>query len=111
MIQPSLANAGNPGYSSVMQTREKLDPSWHKARVAARIWLKAHQGKRLSPRDKRLARQFADERGIENRLIQQGVLWFLGGPYRMIQTASGPKPALEALDHPDDLQYALGRTN
>ena len=54
-----------------MQHGENLDPSWHKARIAARIWLKAQQGKPLSPRDKRLARFFAAERSVSNRLIEQ----------------------------------------
>ena len=51
--------------------RETLDPYWHRARIAARIWLKAQQGKPLSLRDKRLARIFAEERGVSNRLIEQ----------------------------------------
>ena len=54
-------------------TRAKLDPSWHKARVAARILLKARQGRPLNARDKRLALRFAADRGVENRLIQQGL--------------------------------------
>ena len=59
-----------------MTKREKLDPSWHKARVAARIWLKAKQGKPLSARDKRLARRFADDPSVEDRLIEQArVYW------------------------------------
>ena len=56
-----------------MFKREKLDPSWHKARVAARIWLKAKSGRPLSARDKRLALLFANDRSVENRLIEQGV--------------------------------------
>ncbi len=59
-----------------MTKRETLDPSWHKARVAARIWLKAKQGKPLSPRDKRLARRFADDPAVEDRLIEQGVAYW-----------------------------------
>ena len=55
-----------------MFKREKLDPSWHKARVAARIWLKAKSGRPLSARDKRLALLFANDRSVENRLIEQG---------------------------------------
>ena len=51
--------------------RETLDPSWHKARVAALIWLKAKHGRPLSPRDKRLARWLVAERGVTNRLIEQ----------------------------------------
>ncbi len=57
--------------------REKLDPSWHKARVAARIWLKAKSGKTLSTRDKRLARLFANDRAVEDRLIDQGVAYWV----------------------------------
>ena len=59
-----------------MTKREKLDPSWHKARVAARIWLKAKQGKLLSARDKRLARLLAADKGVTNRLMEQArVYW------------------------------------
>lgn len=94
-----------------MKRREKLDPFWHKARVAARIWLKAQRGRPLSSRDKRLARWLADERGVENRLIQQGVLAALGGPYRVYQTRSGPKEALYVLDSLEDLADALGNRN
>lgn len=59
-----------------MTKRETLDPSWHKARVAARIWLKAKQGKPLSPRDKRLARILAADKGVTNRLIEQAVTYW-----------------------------------
>ncbi len=59
-----------------MFKREKLDPSWHKARVAARIWLKAKSGRPLSARDKRLALLFANDRSVENRLIEQGVAYW-----------------------------------
>ena len=59
-----------------MTKRETLDPSWHKARVAARIWLKAKQGKPLSARDKRLARLLAADKGVTNRLMEQArVYW------------------------------------
>ena len=56
--------------------REKLDPSWHKARIAARILLK---GRKLSlnARDKRLALRFAADRSVENRLIEQGIAYWL----------------------------------
>ncbi|HYR58072.1 MAG TPA: hypothetical protein VEO95_05565 [Chthoniobacteraceae bacterium] len=94
-----------------MPKREKLDPSWHKARIAARIWLKAQQGQPLSPRDKRLARRFAEDKAVENRLIQQGVLGRLGGPYRIVETRSGPKRLLSVLGDPDELGYVLGRTD
>lgn len=60
-----------------MPRRETLDPSWHKARVAARILLKAEQGKPLSPRDKRLARLLAADKGVTNRLIEQARTFWL----------------------------------
>lgn len=88
--------------------KEKLDPSWHKARVAARIWLKA-QTRPLNARDRRLARLFAQDRGVTNRLIQQGVLGSLGGPYRTIDAASGKRRALESLDDLRELRHVLGR--
>jgi hypothetical protein len=62
--------------------RETLDPYWHRARIAARIWLKAQQGKTLSPRDKRLARLFAEERGVSNRLIEQGRAYWVA-PWKL----------------------------
>lgn len=49
--------------------REKLDPSWHKARVAARIWLKAKQGKSLSARQKCFARVLSNDPCVTNELI------------------------------------------
>jgi len=59
-----------------MTKREKLDPSWHKARVAARIWLKAKQGKPLSARDRRLARLLSADKGVTNRLIEQAISYW-----------------------------------
>lgn len=59
-----------------MKMRETLDPSWHKARVAALIWLKAKRGKPLSPRDKRLARLLAADKGVTDRLIEQAVTYW-----------------------------------
>lgn len=52
--------------------REKLDPFWHKSRIAARIWLKA-QRQPLTKRDKRIARELLSGPGVINRLVQQGV--------------------------------------
>lgn len=52
--------------------KEKVDPSWHKARIAARILLKARK-RPLNARDKRLAKLFADDRAVENRLVEQGL--------------------------------------
>ena len=59
-----------------MPKREQLDPCWHKARVAARIWLKAQQGKPLSARDKRLARILSSDKGVSNRLIEQATVYW-----------------------------------
>ena len=56
-----------------MPPREKLDPSRHKARVAARIWLKAHYGGLLSARDRRLARLFAVDPDVTNNLIHEAI--------------------------------------
>jgi hypothetical protein len=61
---------------------ETLDPYWHRARIAARIWLKAQQGKPLSPRDKRLARMLADQRGVSNRLIEQARAYWVA-PWKL----------------------------
>ena len=91
-----------------MTKREKLDPSWHKARVAARIWLKAKAGRPLSVRDKRLARLFAKDRAVEDRLIQQGILSFLGGPYRRVQTRFGEQRVLDILANDEALHDVLG---
>ena len=54
--------------------REKIDPSWHKARIAARILLKARK-RPLNARDKRLALRFAADKSVENRLVEQGLCY------------------------------------
>ena len=56
-----------------MMKREKLDPSWHKARVAARIWLKAKQGKPLSPRQKRFAGILGSDPEVTDELIHNAL--------------------------------------
>jgi hypothetical protein len=63
-------------YASIVRPmikREKLDPFWHKARVAARIWMKAEQGKPLSPRQKRFARMLAGDPEVTNQLIHDAL--------------------------------------
>jgi hypothetical protein len=55
--------------------KETVDLSWHKARIAARILLKART-RALSPRDKRLAILFAEDSAVENRLIEQGIAYW-----------------------------------
>jgi hypothetical protein len=55
--------------------REKIDRSWHKARIAARILLKARK-RPLNVRDRRLAALFAEDKAVENRLIEQGIAYW-----------------------------------
>ena len=50
----------------------KRDPSWIKARIAARILLRQRVG-RVSARDVRLARQLAHDPGVTDRLIDQAL--------------------------------------
>ena len=90
-----------------MHKREQLDPYWHKARIAARIYMKALRRKSLTSRERRLAVWLSEERGVSNRLIQQGILAALGGPYRIYETKSGPKQALYVIDDLEDLANAL----
>ena len=92
-------------------SREKLDPYWHKASIAARIYMKAVRGGRLTARERRYARAVCEEKGVSNRLIQQGILGALGGPYRVIATRNGPRQALYVLDNLEELADALGRTH
>ena len=64
-----------------MTKREKLDPSWHKARVAALIWLKMKRGKPLSARDKRLAHLLGNDKGVTDRLIEQARVYWTAHRY------------------------------
>ena len=50
----------------------KRDPSWIKARIAARILLRQRVG-RVSARDVRLARRLAHDPGVTDRLIDQAL--------------------------------------
>lgn len=60
----------------------KLDRCWRKSRIAARILLRERAG-RLTPRDVRLARRFAVDKGVTARLIDQALYAFSGQPYRV----------------------------
>lgn len=60
--------------------KERLDPCWHKARIAARIIVKS-RSRPLNARDKRLAARFAADPGVSNRLIEQGVA-FVVAPWK-----------------------------
>lgn len=57
----------------VAHNRTKLDPSWHKSRLAALILLKARAGRSLSARDRRLATWLSEEPDVTDRLISQGI--------------------------------------
>jgi hypothetical protein len=48
------------------------DPSWTKARIAARILMRQQAG-RVLPRDARFAKQLADDPGVTDRLIDQAL--------------------------------------
>ena len=60
---------------------QKPDPYWRGALIAARILRKRESGKRLSPRDRRVARELFEDEGISNRLIDQAVAC-LKAPYK-----------------------------
>ncbi len=60
---------------------QKPDPYWRGALIAARIIRKKEAGKRLSPRDRRIARELFEDEGISNRLIDQAVAC-LKAPYK-----------------------------
>jgi hypothetical protein len=49
-----------------------MDPSWRKARIAARLLLKKERSP-WSKRDRRLAAMLADDPGVTNRLIDQAI--------------------------------------
>jgi hypothetical protein len=51
----------------------RRDPCGAKARIAARIILRHEAGRRLTARDFRLAQRFAEDKGVEGRLIEQAV--------------------------------------
>ncbi len=62
--------------------RERLDPCWHKARIAARILLREEQG-RLTERDVRIGHQLAQDVGVTARLIDQAIYGILGRQARL----------------------------
>ncbi len=59
----------------------KEDSYWRKAKIAARILLKS-QTRPLNARDRRLARQFAAEPGVSNRLLDQAVASLQGEKFQ-----------------------------
>lgn len=56
----------------VSYAADMRDPSWVKSRIAARILLRGVNG-RLNRRDRTLARRFATDRGVTDRLINQAL--------------------------------------
>jgi hypothetical protein len=50
-----------------------MDPSWRKARIAARLLIKREEGKPWSARDRRLAARFVTDSGVTNRLLDQAI--------------------------------------
>ena len=51
-----------------------MDPYWRKARIAARLLIKREAGQPWSARDRRLASQLSDDRGVTNRLLDQAYI-------------------------------------
>ena len=60
----------------------KMDRSWRKSRIAARILLRPEAG-RTTPRDERLARILSNDRGVTSRLIDQALYGFQGRAHRL----------------------------
>ena len=50
----------------------RRDPSWVKARIAARILMR-QESSSLFPRDRRLAQRLSADPGVSNRLIDQAL--------------------------------------
>lgn len=53
--------------------RQRIDPWWRKARIAARLLRKREQRRTWNARDQRLAARLAEDSGVTNRLIDQAV--------------------------------------
>lgn|GEM_PF-962611 len=64
-----LPNMNPPHFSK--ELNRLMDPYWRKARIAARLLIKREDGKPWSPRDRRLASQLSNDRGVTNQLLDQ----------------------------------------
>ncbi|MEX1119628.1 MAG: hypothetical protein WEB60_12635 [Terrimicrobiaceae bacterium] len=73
---------------------QQLDPNWQKARIAARILVKSRK-RVLHARDRRLAAWLADQPGVTNRLIEQGVA-SVQAPWRLINDEFVYRPRILA---------------
>lgn len=60
----------------------RLDRSWRKSRIAARILLRESAG-RLTARDRRLAPLLAADKGVTSRLIDQAIHGIRGRTYQL----------------------------
>lgn len=73
---------------------KQLDPCRQKARIAARILVRGRK-RPLTVRDRRLARWLANQPGVTNRLIEQGVASVIA-PWRFINGEFVHRPRTSA---------------
>jgi hypothetical protein len=64
-----------PMISKRAMSDRRIDPSWRKARIAARILLRQDQGS-MTRRDIRIASRLEKDPGVTNRLIDQALASF-----------------------------------
>ena len=64
--------------------KETMDPDWRKARIAARILMRAREPGRVGERDRRLARQLTSDPGVTERLIHQALACHTGARRRHV---------------------------
>jgi hypothetical protein len=74
----------------------RIDPYWQRSRIAARIILKSRK-KPLHEREKKLAAWLAEQKGVSNRLIQQGV-YSVPAPMRITRYGTFFKWGMEPQD-------------
>ena len=73
-MPPVLIKIDRPTEGSrVAANLGRIDPSWRKARIAARILLKPDRGLPFSLRDYRLSKQLQNDPAVTNRLVDQAV--------------------------------------
>ncbi len=75
----------------------QIDPNWQKARIAARLIVKSRR-QRLHARDRRLARWLADQPGVTNRLIEQGMA-SVQAPWKLVKNEFVHRPRTLAARH------------
>ena len=73
-MPPALIKIDHPAEGSrVAANLGRIDPSWRKARIAARILLKSGRGRPFSLRDYRLSKQLRNDPAVTNRLVDQAI--------------------------------------